>query len=259
MTTACVPGWRQVPHLTMVITSLHLFGALSLEVGQDRSGGNLPGRCRVVIDVISELLTMAGSAAVGVVLVLIGGWDNGRRTRKTEARKDAAADRAALEAQADELVAAVLALKVAGGMHDRLFAGWGARGRLALDWLQRGTLAAALADRGGVAKSLAFVGAADRVVDRWDRDTKASEAGLAAPLSRLGAAVAPLLRREEPGLADAADEVFTAAVESHGDDDRMTRALEAFHAALRPALEPPPVRRRWALRRGRNRSGPQSG
>ncbi|MGC9500893.1 hypothetical protein [Streptomyces sp. WG7] len=210
-----------------------------------------------MIDVNSELLTMAGSAVGAVALVFIGGWDNGRRTRKAEARKDAAADRATLEAQADELVAAVLALKVVGGMHDRLFAGWGARGRLALDWLQRGMLAAALTDRGGVPRGLAFFSAADRVVDRWDRDTKASTAGLAAPLSRLGAAVAPLLRREEPGLAAAADAVFTAAVESHGDDDRMTRALDAFHAALRPALESAPApRRRWSLRRGRSRSEP---
>lgn len=226
--------------------------ALSPEAGQDRSGGNLPGRCGVVIDVISELLTMAGSAAGAVALLLLGAWENDRRTRKAEARKDAAADRAALEAQADELVAAVLALQVAGGMHDRLFAGWGARGRLALDWLQRGMLAAAFTDRGGVARGLAFIGAGDRVLDRWDRDTKASAAGLAAPLSRLGTGVAPLLRREEPGLAAATEAVYEAAVEHAEDHDRMTQALENFHAVLRAALEPPaPTARRRALRRRR--------
>ncbi|KES03721.1 hypothetical protein BU52_28805 [Streptomyces toyocaensis] len=41
-------------------------------------------------------------------------------------------------------------------------------------------------------------------------------------------------QREEPGLAAAADAVSTPAVES--DDDRMTQALEIFHAVLRPAL-----------------------
>ncbi|GAA2704808.1 hypothetical protein GCM10010310_79180 [Streptomyces violaceolatus] len=210
-----------------------------------------------MIDVNSELLTTAATSAGTLALLFIGAWENDRRTRRAEARKDAAADRAALEAQANELVAAVLALKVAGGMHDQLFAGWRARSRLVLDWVGQGMMAAALTDRAGAVRGLTFFGAADRVLDRWDRETKASTAGLAAPLSRLGAAVVPLLRREEPGLADAADGVFTAAVESHGDDDRMTRALEAFHAALRPALQPPPAPlRRWPLRRGRDRSEP---
>ncbi|MEU0061707.1 hypothetical protein, partial [Streptomyces sp. NPDC006334] len=97
-----------------------------------------------MIDVNSELLTTAASAAGAVALVFIGGSDNARRTRKTEARKDAEADRAALEAQADELVAAVLALKVAGHMHDQFFAGWRAKGRLVLNWLNQGTTAAVL-------------------------------------------------------------------------------------------------------------------
>lgn len=227
---------------------------LSLEVGQDRSGGNLWSRCGVVIDVNSELLTTAAGAVGAVVLVFIGGWDNGRRTRKAEERKDAAADRAALEAQADELVAAVLALKVAGSTHDHLFAGWGAKGRLALNLLSQGMTAVALTDRAGAARAMAFFSVWDQLVDRWDRDATASAAGLAAPLSRLGAAVAPLLRREEPGLAAAADAVFTAAVEGHEDDDRMARALEDFHAALRPALVPPAPAPRWRSLRRRRRA-----
>jgi hypothetical protein len=227
---------------------------LSLEVGQDRSGGNLPGRCGVVVDVISELLTMAGSAAGAVALLLLGAWENDRRTRKAEARKDAAADRATLEAQANELVAAVLALKVAGGMHDQLFAGKGAMGRLVLHWVNRGMTAVSLMDGGGFARGRAFLSAGDSLLERWDRDTRASAAGLAAPLSRLGAAVAPLLRREEPGLAAAADEVFTAAVQSHEDDDRMTQALGNFHVVLRAALEPPAPTARWRPLRRRRRA-----
>ncbi|MFI1568978.1 hypothetical protein ACH4ZX_39215 [Streptomyces sp. NPDC020490] len=203
-----------------------------------------------MIHMDSELLNTALTAAGAVALVFIGGWENGRRTRKAEERKDAAADRAALEAQANELVAAVLALKIAGNTHDHLFAGWRATGRLVLNVLSQGMTAMALTDRVGAARGMAFFGVGDRLVDRWERDVTASAAGLAAPMSRLGTAVAPLLRREEPGLAAAADAVFTAAMEGHGDDDRMVRALEDFHAALRPALMPPtPAAGWWARRR----------
>ncbi|MEV8547651.1 hypothetical protein [Streptomyces sp. NPDC051572] len=59
-----------------------------------------------------------------------------------------------------------------------------------------------------------------------------------------------LVRRQEPGLAAAAEEVLTAVVDHYADTDRTTRALAAFHEALRPALEPPALpRRRWTLRR----------
>ncbi|MFJ3820535.1 hypothetical protein [Streptomyces nodosus] len=202
----------------------------------------------------SELLNTAATAAGAVALVFIGGWENGRRTRKAEERKEAAAH-ATLEAQADELVTAVLVLKVAGNMHDQLFAGEGAKGRLFVAALSKGS-SAALGHRGGVTSGLpAAFREAWRVVDRWEQDTAASAAGLAAPLSRLGAAVAPLMRRAEPGIAAGAEAVFKAAVESHGDDDRMAQALETFHAALRPALATPVTAgRRRVLRRRRRAS-----
>ncbi|MFB7609950.1 hypothetical protein [Streptomyces gardneri] len=55
-----------------------------------------------------------------MILLFLGAWETARRNRHTEARKDAAADRAALESQADELVAAVLALRIAGDTHDHV-------------------------------------------------------------------------------------------------------------------------------------------
>ncbi|MFE7212456.1 hypothetical protein ACFU93_21175 [Streptomyces sp. NPDC057611] len=205
------------------------------------------------MNVNSELLNTAAGAVGAVALVFIGGWENDRRTRKTDARKDAAADRAALEAQANELVTAVLALKVAGNTHDHLWGGRGAKARIVLRALTQGGAAALVSGRRGAAALPALAEEAGRVVERWENDSAVSAAGLAAPLSRLGAAVAPLLRREEPGLAAAADAVFMAAAEGYGDDDRMARALEDFHAALRPALVPPPLEgRRWALRRRRS-------
>lgn len=211
-----------------------------------------------MIDVNSELLTTmatsAVSAVVAVALVFIGSWEGGRRARQAEARKDAAADRAALDAQANELVAAVLALKVAGSMRDHLVSGWGARARLGVRALTQGGAAALVSGRPGAAALPAFLEGAGRVVESWDRESVASAAGLAAPLTRLTAAVAPFLRNEHPGLAEAADEVFKAATESHGDEARMARALEAFHAAVRPALASPPAPRRRRLRRRRSPS-----
>ncbi|MFB8760798.1 hypothetical protein [Streptomyces nigra] len=206
-----------------------------------------------MVHVDSELLKIALSATGAVALVFIGGWENGRRTRKAEERKDAAADRAALEAQANELVTAVLALKVAGNVHDRLFAGWGAKGRIALGALTQGAAASVRAGRGGAASGLAaLLSEASRAVDRWDRDTVASAAALAAPLNRLGAAVAPLMRRTEPGIAAGAEAVFRAVTENYRDDDGIAQALESFHEALGPVLAlPAPAPRRWALLRRR--------
>ncbi|MCX5199273.1 hypothetical protein OOK31_36240 [Streptomyces sp. NBC_00249] len=184
-----------------------------------------------------------------VVLLFLGAWETARRNRQAEARKDAAAERAALQAQADELVAAVLALRVTGDTHDHIWGGWAARGRVALRALAHGSITYALAGRTGAPALLAASGEAARTVYSWDHESGVSAAALAAPLARLGTAVAPLLRRED--LGPAANTVFTAAARHHGDDARMTEALRAFHEALRSALEPPaPARPRWSpLRR----------
>jgi hypothetical protein len=204
----------------------------------------------------SDLWNTAIGAIVGVSLVFVGAWENGRRTRKTEARKEASKEREALEAQADELVAAVLALRVAGNAHDHLWGGWAARARVGFRAAVQGGAAYARSSRAGMPAWLAAYGETANAIGQWDRESAISAAGLAAPMSRLGAAVAPLLRRQEPGLAAAAEAVFTTAMERHGDDDRMTQALEAFHAALRPALEPPPTpRRRWSLGRRMESAG----
>lgn len=94
--TVRVPGWLALARNDDGVragvaagTALHHgdhlpspLAVLPLEVGQDWSGRNLPGRCGVVIDVNSELLTTAAGAVGAVALVFIGGWDNGRRTRR---------------------------------------------------------------------------------------------------------------------------------------------------------------------------------
>lgn len=197
----------------------------------------------------TALITTGITVVSTVVLLFLGAWETARRNRQTEARKDAAAERAALEAQADELMAAVLALRVAGDTHDHVWGGWGARGRAALRALVHGSIAYGLAGRTGAPALFAASSEAARTVYSWDHESGVSAAALAAPLARLGTAVAPLLRRED--LGPVADAVYTAAVKHHGDDDRMAAALGDFHEALRSVLEPPaPPRRRWSpLRR----------
>ncbi|WP_157856433.1 MULTISPECIES: hypothetical protein [Streptomyces] len=95
----------------------------------------------------------------------------------------------------------------------------------------------------------AAAGEAARTIYSWDHETGVSAAALAAPLARLGTAVAPLLRNET--LGPAATDLYEAAVKHSGDHDRAAAAMRAFHEALRSALAPPapPPRRRRFLRR----------
>ncbi|MFD9466788.1 hypothetical protein [Streptomyces sp. NPDC060027] len=204
----------------------------------------------------SDLLNTAASAAGAVVLLFLGAWENDRRNSRTEARKEAASDRAALEAQANELVAAVLAVKVAGNTHDHLYGGWRARGIVLLRGVLGGGAAYAGFRERGSSAVWAGYGELARVIGQWDQVSATSAAALAAPLSRLGTAVAPLMRRQEPGLAAAVEEVFTSVTDHYDDGDRVTRSLDAFHEALRPALEPPARPRRWrtAVSRGDHQS-----
>jgi hypothetical protein len=214
---------------------------------------NSRGLLGVPVHMDSALLNTALSAAGAVLLVFLGGWENERRTLRTDARKQAEVDRAELEAQADELVTAVLAVRVVGNTHDHLWGSWRPKLSVALRAaIQGGAAYAASRQRGFPAAWIGY-GEAAGVITQWDRESAASAAELTAPLNRLAAAVTPLLRRLEPGLAPAAEELLTAVVDHYTDTDRTERALAAFHQALRPALEPPAVRRRlrWALRRGR--------
>lgn len=197
-----------------------------------------------------SLLT-TGITVTGTVAVLyLGSLETARRTRHAEARKDSAAERAALEAQADELVAAVLALQIAGDTHDHVWGGWAARGRVALRALTHGAVAYGQSGRTGRPAAFAAAGEAARTIYGWDHESGLSAAALAAPLARLGTAVAPLLRNE--ALSPAATDLYEAVVQHSGDHDRTGAAMRAFHAALRSALEPPaptPRRRRFLRRR----------
>ncbi|MGA5198247.1 hypothetical protein [Streptomyces exfoliatus] len=205
------------------------------------------------MDMDISLITTGVTVVTTVAVLFLGAWENARRARHTEARKDAAAERAALESQADELVAAVLALRIAGDTHDHVWGGWAARLRVGLRALTHGAVAYGQSGRTGGPAAFAAVGEAARTVYAWDQETGVSAAALAAPLARLGTAVAPLLRSE--ALGPAATDLYEAAVKHSGDDDRTATAMRAFHEALRSALEPPvpPRRRRWFLRRRADR------
>ncbi|MFD7574393.1 hypothetical protein ACFV6U_28370 [Streptomyces sp. NPDC059810] len=196
------------------------------------------------------VLSALPGAIFAAVLLFLGAWENERRTRRTEARKDAAAERAALEEQADRFVAAVLALKLEGNAHDVLWGGWRAKAAVLGTALIEGAFAY-LEPSGGGAKALVAGRAVNTVIDKWNEEGVKSAQALAGPLGRLSTAATPLLRRREPGLADSVRAVMDSITESYTDDDQITRALSSFHDTLASALEPPaPTRRRWFRRGG---------
>ncbi|MFF3208673.1 MULTISPECIES: hypothetical protein [unclassified Streptomyces] len=190
-------------------------------------------------------------AAVTVIVWMLSARDAAQRTLAAEDRQQARAGREALEAQADELVAAVLAVQVAGAAHDHLYGSWKARVPAALSTV--GALAAAyLRNQNREPTAAALVsghGEAAASLAQWNRDSALSAAGLTVPLTRLGVAVPPLLRRTEPGIAEAAGKLLEAATKHYTDTARIDRALEAFMEAVRPALAPPAPPRRWWQRR----------
>jgi len=202
---------------------------------------------------MNALLSAGIGALFSAVIVFLTSWEGDRRKRREEARRALAEDRAALEAEADEFVAAVLAVRVQGNVHDRLWGGWRARSVVALHALAQGgaAYAAGHGRRATSAGLMTAYGAASEVVGRWDRESAVSAVRLAVPLDRLGTALAPLLRRPEP-LAEVARQVFTAVVD-YQDADRAERALAAFHQALVEVPTPAPPRRRFP-RRGAGRT-----
>jgi hypothetical protein len=196
-----------------------------------------------------DLVTAALGAAAALVVSLSSQVVTEGLTRRREIRAQQAADRAELQAQADELLAAVLALTAAGGMNDQLMGGLRPRLTTLLHALTQG---AAVAAQSGQAfhRGLAGVGRASEVISQWDRESAASAAGLVAPLSRLGAAAAPLMRHPDQALTEAAGNVLNTVVANFQDHDEVGQALATFRAELLRVLDAPVPRRRLSLRRG---------
>ncbi|MFJ7422748.1 hypothetical protein ACIQXD_29715 [Streptomyces uncialis] len=194
-----------------------------------------------------ELWKQLVGVPIALLIFWLGSRDATRRALQAEARATAARERDAAEAQADELVAAVLALQAAGHIRDHVWAGWKARTPMVLGALGRG---AGIYLQGGLTQVSAF-GAASREVIRavqgWDREAAASAVSLAAPMARLGAAVVPLLRSGQPGIASAAQDLYDVATQRYGDVDAVGAAMAAFREAVRAAAEPPLPRRRWRM------------
>jgi len=204
---------------------------------------------------MNALLSAGIGAVFSAVIVFLTSWEGDRRKRSEEERRAIADDRAALEAMANEFVAAVLAVRVEGNAHDHLWGGWKARTVVAVHAAVHGGAAYFASDAGAGERErraglLAALRAASGVISRWDRESAVSAVRLSAPLTRLGAAVAPLLHRPEPGLAQAAQETFDAVV-AYTDADRTERALAAFHQALTAIPAPAAPRRRFLRRRAR--------
>lgn len=200
-------------------------------------------------DLREMLITLASGAVLAFLAAFFGAGLNDWQTRRTEARNQRVSDRAELQAQANELIAAVLALKVAGNLRDQLTSGWRTRATVGMHALVQGLAEWARAGRGNLGFFVGY-GTASQVVSQWDREHVASGAGLAAPITRLTAATAPLMSRQEQDLAAAAENVYTTVINRFDDEEQVGRALAAFREALLPALDPPSARRsRLSLRR----------
>ncbi|MER7187316.1 hypothetical protein ABT404_48995 [Streptomyces hyaluromycini] len=196
-----------------------------------------------------DLVTAAFGAAGALVVALSSQVVTEGLTRRREARAQRAADRAELQAQADELLAAVIALRAAGGMNDQLAGGLRPRLTAILHALAQGAAVAAGPGQ-PFHRGLTGVGRVSEVVSQWDRESAVSAAGLVVPLSRLGAAVAPLMRNPDQALAGAAGKVLDTVVANYKDDEGTGRALAAFRTELVRVLEAPTPRRRLLWRRG---------
>ncbi|MFD5543879.1 hypothetical protein ACFWIJ_40300 [Streptomyces sp. NPDC127079] len=166
-----------------------------------------------------DLVTAAFGAAGALVVALSSQVVAEGLTRRREAGAQRAADRAELQAQADELYAAVLALKAAGTLHVQLMSGARARTvvlvHAAAQWLAEWARS-----EQNVHGALAGVGKASAVISQWDRQHAVSAAGLAgcAPDSP-EAADSPLARHPDRALAEAAGNVFETVVNRYQDDD----------------------------------------
>ncbi|MGW5658267.1 hypothetical protein [Streptomyces humi] len=191
-----------------------------------------------------DLVTAAFGAALALVVSLSTQGVTEGLTRRREARAQRAADRAELQAQSDELFAAVIALKAAGGMNDQLAGGWRSRLTTLLHAVTQGAAVAAGPGQSARYRGLAGAGRVSEVISQWDRESAVSAAGLVAPLSRLGAAAAPLMRHPDQALADAAGNVLDTVVEHFQDHDGAGRALAAFRIELLRVMDPPAVPRR---------------
>ncbi|MGW0836399.1 hypothetical protein [Streptomyces prunicolor] len=200
-------------------------------------------------DLREMLITLASGAVLAFLAAFFGAALSDWQARRTEARKQRAEDQAELQAQADELISAVLALKVTGNLRDQLTGSRRTRTTVGMHAVVQGLAEWARAGRGSLGLFTGY-GTASQVISQWDREHVASAAGLAAPIIRLAAATAPLMRRQEQDLATAAENVYTAVINRFDDEEQVGRALAAFREALLPVLDPPPASRSWlSLRR----------
>ncbi|MGY5061194.1 hypothetical protein ACWDFR_45440 [Streptomyces sp. 900105755] len=190
-----------------------------------------------------DLVTAALGAAGALFVALSSQAVTEALARRREIRTQQAEGRAELQAQADELIAAVIDLRAAGGMNDQLSGGLRPRLTAILHGLAQGAAVAAGPGE-PFHRGLTGVGRLSEVISQWDRESAVSAAGLVVPLSRLGAAAAPLMRHPNQALAGAAGKVLDTVVANYKDDEGTGRALAAFRVELVRVLEAPVPRRR---------------
>ncbi|MGY4935838.1 hypothetical protein ACWD7T_33020 [Streptomyces sp. 900116325] len=187
---------------------------------------------------------------IGVFLAYFGWW----LANKSRDRADREAEKAALRAQADALIVAVVDLRHAAATNRILWEGPAERGRSFLLALLAGAGGVARAQVVGGSERLSITAGLGNAAEMLAGDRRASKehtARVREPILRLATAAAPLLRHTDASVATATNELVTAAFADVENPTRVETTLEAFEGAVRSALQPSPSV--WARLRGRFR------
>lgn len=163
-------------------------------------------------------------------------------TNRSRDRVDREAEKAALRAQADALIVAVGDLRATANVNRTLWERPAEQGRTMLlaALIGGGRIVRGTRGGSGWADIAVGLGEAAQFLGRERIASKQNAATVREPLMRLTTAAAPLLRHQDPTIATAAEELFTAAMNIGTDTARADTALETFGRAVRAALEPRP-------------------
>ncbi|GGJ36740.1 hypothetical protein GCM10010121_054950 [Streptomyces brasiliensis] len=180
-----------------------------------------------------------------VALPFVGIWFGWWLSDRVRSRADRAAEKAALRAQADALITAVLDVRMAALTGHTLWDSLVEHGRT--------VFLAAIAGAGEVARArtarasdrasvAAGLGAAVHVIAQERIASKQYAATVREPLYRLTTAAAPLLRHPDAQVSESASALVNVTFDIKKDTQNLDTALAAFHAAVTTAEQEPASR-----------------
>lgn len=195
-------------------------------------------------DAMNTLINTLGSAASGVLILLIGQWT----ARAQKRREDEAAARAAMRRDYESLLAALARFRGERTAHLKGRFSWGARANVTLraayeslaafDWN---------AENQHLARFLALGPAVRHITDWRQRLDEQELAGILGPMDEVTRAAIPLAGSSHDKVADATNRVLELLTED--DDKAMTSAVADLRKAVLGAEAAMQQRRRFGLRR----------